>query len=360
MSRAEHLRRIERPPPDAVPATPEAFLSALGGPSWIRVPGRDRSRTRAVATLLHGNEPSGLRAVHAWLRSGAVPAVDAAFFVGSVDAALAPPGFAHRALPGAEDLNRCFVPPFEGPRGELAAEVLRALGDAEPEALVDLHNNTGESPAYGVGPASGDAEHRLVSLFAGRFVHSTLRLGALVEATRDAFPSVTIECGRAGSEAADRAALVGLSRFLEVPELWADGVDGSAVEVYVDPVRVRMHPGLRLAFGESPRGSVDLTVVEGIDRHNFESLPAGARIGWLGERGVWPLEAVGADGRDASRDLFAERDRVLETRRPLVPIMMTADPQIALSDCLFYVVRPDPPAPKSTGPDPQDTAPTPV
>ncbi len=48
-------------------------------------------------------------------------------------------------LPGARDLNRCFVPPWSGPEGELAAEALRLLREAGCEALVDLHNNTGHN-----------------------------------------------------------------------------------------------------------------------------------------------------------------------------------------------------------------------
>ena len=102
---AAKIRVFDSPSPSGVPPTAEALLRELGGPAWIRVAGRDRSRTRAVVTLIHGNEPSGLRAVHAWLRSGAQPAVNAVFFIASPAAALEPPGFAFRTLPGKLDLN---------------------------------------------------------------------------------------------------------------------------------------------------------------------------------------------------------------------------------------------------------------
>ena len=120
-SRAVPLRVVEPSRgPEPWPRGLDAFLQELGGPAWIRVPGRDASRTRVVSTLLHGNEPSGVRAIHAWLRSGARPAVDTAFFVGPVEAARVPPGFAHRTRFGHRDLNRCFLPPFPGSEGELA------------------------------------------------------------------------------------------------------------------------------------------------------------------------------------------------------------------------------------------------
>ena len=155
---ASPLRTVTPPSsPDLWPADVEGFLRQLGGPAWITVPGRDRSRCRVVSTLLHGNEPSGARAVLAWLRSGVEPAVDTVFFIGSVAAALEPPGFAHRTLFGERDLNRCFLPPFQGPEGELAREVLARIRALRPEALVDLHNTTGHTPPYGVGPRSDAA-----------------------------------------------------------------------------------------------------------------------------------------------------------------------------------------------------------
>ena len=56
-----------------LPGSVEHWLRELDRATLLRVPGRDRSRTRIVTTLLHGNEPSGVRAVHAWLCSGVAP-----------------------------------------------------------------------------------------------------------------------------------------------------------------------------------------------------------------------------------------------------------------------------------------------
>src|SRR5688572_2241480 len=46
-----------------LPASAEAWLGELQGPTAVRVPGRDGARLRVVSGLLHGNEPSGLRAI---------------------------------------------------------------------------------------------------------------------------------------------------------------------------------------------------------------------------------------------------------------------------------------------------------
>ena len=52
------------------------------------IPGRDSSRTRVLVTLSHGNEPSGVEAVHGWLQAEQVPAVNVVVILGAVQAAL--------------------------------------------------------------------------------------------------------------------------------------------------------------------------------------------------------------------------------------------------------------------------------
>jgi hypothetical protein len=325
------------PGKDEVPERIEDFLRGLGGPAVLRLPGRDRSRTRVVTTLLHGNEPSGVRAVHGLLRAGFEPAVDALFVIGSIEAALAAPGFAFRRLPDAQDLNRCFREPFAGSEGALAREVLEVLRAARPEALVDLHNNTGRSVPYGVGPAAGPAELGLVALFASRYVHSDLRLGALVEATAEEFPSVVIECGRAGDPAADGVAGVGLERFLGAVRIGE--VASPGVRVVTDPVRVEAVPGIRLAVGDGPQSEADLTVAADMDQYNFGTLRAGHTIGWVRPGSSWPLRALRGDGSDVAHSFFSIENGEVRTRREAIAIMITNDPGCAVEDCLFYVVR---------------------
>lgn len=333
------VRVIDAPRGAEVPPTVEAFLGSLGGPTLLRVAGRDRRRARALATLLHGNEPSGLRALHAWLRGEDVPAVDLVCFVANVWAARMAPGFAHRHLPGRPDWNRCFRAPFETLEGRIAHEALRLLREAAPDALLDVHNNTGHNPAYGVSVRADAASINLSALFGERLVVSDLRLGTLSEATADDFPTVTIECGRAGDPAADRAALEGLRRYAALERVETRHVAAERMQVLEEPVRVRVRSGIRFGFGDRARAELDFTISGDVDRHNFQTLLPGVPIGWVAPSAGWPVEAHGADGEEVSRDWFVLRDGLLETRRATVPIMMTTDAAVAASDCLFYVVR---------------------
>ena len=339
------LHLIDRPDPLAVPADAVAWLRELDGPTAIRVPGRDSSRLRVAVTLLHGNEPSGLRAVQAWLRSDAVPATDTLLVLGAIDAALAEPVLTTRQLPGAPDLNRVFAFPDQATKhGRFAQALLELIADPRTEALIDLHNNSGRNPAYGVIQRADPAESVLVGLFADTAVVYGLRLGALLELTADRLPSAVIECGLAGDPAADAVAHRGLQRFLGEDDL-LDRLP-PPLRVLGDPVRVEVAAGVTVAFdaeavdGRAREGSAQLLLDSAIDRLNFAAVSAGTVLGSVAAGAPWPLVARGADGRDRSRELFAVEGSRLVTLCELTPIMMTTSPAIAHSDCVFYATSP--------------------
>jgi hypothetical protein len=322
-------------PPDVrqLELEPLELLDELGGPVAFRVPGRDRSRCRGLVTLLHGNEPSGFMGLRAWLRRGEAPAIDLLCILGSIEAARRRPGFAHRMLPGQRDLNRCFHGPADDPRGRLAAEILAALDQARCETVIDLHNNTGPNPSYGVIEMLDRDRLGLVGLFTERCVVTALRLGALFEAT-DHVPSVVVECGQAGDPRADRVALEGIARYAaadHIPEPPAQA------RVYDASRRVTIRDGVRVAFAETPDSDCDVTFLPAVERYNFDCIPAGTIIGW--SRGPWPLCVTDGEGRDLSRELFEVTEGQLRARRALMPIMVTANPTVAKQDCLCYLLR---------------------
>jgi hypothetical protein len=326
----EDVRAGDVPPGEA------DLLAWLGGPSVLRVAGRDRTRARAVGALLHGNEPSGLRAVHALLRAPEPPAVDVVCFVGAVAAARTEPAFSHRMLPGRRDLNRCFRRPWDDEDGAVAREALAYLEAARPEAVVDLHNNTGHNPAYAISPHPGPLHLALASVFVSRFIHSALRIGSLMEAFAAETPAVTIECGRAGTSAADAFACERLARFAAMDRPPAAA---PRMHVFVDPMRVTLRQGATVAFAATAQAGSDLTMAGEVDRHNFTLLPPGAHIGWIAHGAPLPVEVRDACGHDVTRSLFEARDGALVTLRPIIPIMMTTNSVVAAADCLFYVVR---------------------
>lgn len=318
-----------------LPDDPDAFLDQLERPTVFRVPGRDRSRCRVVSGSLHGNEPSGLRAIHRFLSLGEPPAVDAWLFVGGVESARAEPRYSHRMLPGRRDLNRCFRPPFGDRDGKVAEQVLDLLRGARPELVVDLHNNTGQNPAYAVG---GGLDERLdlAALFCDRFVCSDLSLGTFTEAFAELAPSLTIECGRAGDPQADATAYAGLVRLMRLHQLVPARVSREHMMILEHPVRVCLRPDHTLAFADRPDPSASITLDLEIERHNFETVAEGTRFGWVSPGLPWPFEALDASGADVSMAWLEIARGELVSRRSFVPFMLTTHAEIARSDCLFY------------------------
>jgi hypothetical protein len=273
------------------------------------------------------------------MSSGAAPAVDVAFFLCSVEAALESPLLSRRSRSMGRDQNRCFLGPFEGLEGRRASALLDLIRRHSPEALIDLHNNTGHSPAYGVGMQVDAARLGITALFADRYMNSDLELGTLTEALDDRVTSVVVECGRAGDPVADATALSGLERFVMLEDLGSARKGAASVEVLWRPVRVSVPEWVTLAFGDRAAADATLTVRQDVDRHNFSTMAAGEVVGWTPVDAPWPLVATGKTGEDVSRALFVRNGTELCTRREMVPVMMTTSPEIARSDCLFYALE---------------------
>lgn len=317
--------------------TIEQFLAQFQGPTWIYFPGIDSSRCRIVTTLLHGNEPSGLHAIHQWILSSEKPATDLYCFVGSVQAAQHPPGFKCRMLPGRRDLNRCFRPPFNDEEGLVAADLLRRISSVHPEAVLDIHNTSGAGPSFAICTQLTDQHVALVSLFTDKLIITELRLGALMEYEGGDFPFVTIECGGAHDPRAHQIAWNGLRQFARKPELFNEK-RAQEIDLYRHPVRAELIQDAELAFAPAAVPGKDLTLHADLESYNFGVVKAGTELGWLGPQGLASLVIRDTLGTDHTLHFFQARNDCLVTRQDIRLFMITTNVPIALSDCLFYIV----------------------
>ncbi|WP_347136752.1 succinylglutamate desuccinylase/aspartoacylase domain-containing protein [Parahaliea mediterranea] len=319
----------------------EAFLRYLDGPSCIFLDGADSGRTRAFVTLLHGNEPSGARALFLWLKSGRQPAVNTLCIVASVTAALQPPLFSHRMLPGARDLNRCFRPPFHDEQGRLAEEILEVLRLHHPEAVIDMHNTSGSGPAFGVCTHRDRHHDALVALFTERLVVSHLGLGALMEISEHNYPTVTVEVGGRLDEDAHRLAAEGLARYLLAERVLAEEGNEHALELFLDPIRLELNAGIALTYADHAAPDADVTLLPDVERHNFGVVRPEQALGWARGDPRRLFCAQDAGGRCAVSQLVRVDGGRLYPARALKLFMVTNNPDIAQSDCLFYAVAAD-------------------
>ncbi|WP_168190263.1 succinylglutamate desuccinylase/aspartoacylase domain-containing protein [Luteithermobacter gelatinilyticus] len=329
------------PPEEELGNSLKDFLTRLGGPTWIQITGKDSSRCRGVVTLLHGNEPSGAKALFHWLKNRPVPQVTLHFLICSVRAALTPPEFSHRFLPGHADINRCFRPPYAGPEGKLAKQILHHLRQLKPEAVLDIHNTSGSGPDFAVTSHLTEQHKMLAAQLSHRLIYTGIHLGALMEAEIGA-PIITLEAGGCWDMEADRTALKAIETFGGLDTLFSPAADASTwpeIDLYAHPLRVELQFGTTLAYGPHRMPNINVTLHEDIERYNFGVTGKDVALGWLDEQGLDRFLVLDYDGRNLARELFYERDGILFTTCDLRLFMVTTQPHLALSDCLFYLVR---------------------
>ena len=327
------------PSPEDIGPTVRDFLHSLSGPCWLVLPGRDRSRSRALATLLHGNEPSGLTAIRRFVAEGSQPAVDCHILIGAVSAAAREPVFSHRVIDGHRDLNRCFRPPYDDSEGKLAKSALDYLENLGPECLLDIHNTSGSGPEFAVTTEDIPSHRVLAQLFTHRLIVTELRMGALMEIATPAMPTITVECGGASDPQAHEVAFDGIQRYFMAEDVFSHADRHSIFEIFREPLRLEFLPDTRLEYGEGPPAQADLCVPSGIENYNFGTVDSHVLLAWLGDRGLECVDVRDLKGCQRRDEFFEARGGALFAREPLRLFMATTRSDIALSDCLFYFVR---------------------
>ena len=338
MLQSSYLNYIENPNPDHFGSSIESFLKWLGKTTAILLTGKDSSKTRAVCTLLHGNEPSGTKAIYNYLKSKKIPIVDTLFIIASVEAATAVPFFSTRMIPGKRDLNRCFRPPYDDQQGQTAKAIWDLIVHIKPECLIDIHNTSGSGPAFGVAIVEDMNHIALTSLFTNDLIVTDLRLGALMELSENDVITVTIECGGAQDPASEIIAQEGLHRYLSSEYVMAETGSEYPVNIYHNPIRLETRNQGEVAYDEHPNDTAVITLPEQADKFNYGMLTKDECIGHLNKAGLSQLTAKDHLGNERLNEFFEERKGKLYARHPLKIFMMTTIPFIAKTDCLFYFI----------------------
>jgi hypothetical protein len=314
-----------------------SFLRAIERPTLIRVPGDGEQAPRAIGTLLHGDESTGLQAALRVLRRRRTYPFDLYVVVGNVEAALAPPGFAHRFLDDQEDLNRIWGIGEPTTMQRRAADgILSELRDAGLESLVDVHNNTGDNPFYAIVTQERPEVINLATLFTTTLLYWDLDAHTLMEALHDTCATIAVECGLPGRPESLAFAVDGLRRYLAAPPLDHSGIVRDH-DLLGGLRRVLVRPEVRFRFGGDLTDGLDLVLAPDGDVNNFVEVPAGHTLGRVQPGAALPLRAIDSFGLDVTDEHFAiESDRLVITQ-PTTPIMMTRTVEAARKDCLFYL-----------------------
>lgn len=332
----------KNPGPEDIGDSALEWLHKLPGPTHLHLRGADSSRCRAVATLLHGNEPSGFHAVFNLIKQQVQPAVDIHIFIPSVYAARQGPGFIYRMLPQHKDLNRCFQPPYDdSDQDKLAQALLNKLKTLDPECVIDVHNTSGSSPSFGVTTFMDGHHDALVSLFTHRMIVTDLRLGALMEISDTMMPTVTIECGGARDKDSNQMATEGLKRYMTLDNVLNHSHGTMTLEFYHNPIRVELKERGAIAFGDYNLLENGVTLLPDIEQFNFGFAGPEDSLGFISGGLSENLTAIDFEGRECIEQYFELRGEELYPRQTIKLFMVTTNPEIARRDCLFYIVEAD-------------------
>lgn len=320
--------------------TPLAFLKNINKPFWIFIEGEDQSRSRVITTLLHGNEPSGITALHKWLLFNKKPAVNMYFFIGAVRAALTEPYFSNRYLLNGQDLNRCFKSEIEGEGGALANEVLNFIYNLNPEAVIDLHDTTSPGESFAISIKDTHTHKALASIFTNKLVINHLRLGAIMEANHYGLPIVTIECGGYNDPMSVKTAYIGIERYAESEDLWHEFNTGyycDDIKVYHNTFRLEYIQDGQISFGPQLDEASDLTILNTCSNKNFNLFKQGQVFAYTKSNNLNIFKAFIDNPNDNYvSDYFIYNQGKIIVRQDITIFMLTNNPLISKNDCVCY------------------------
>ena len=330
----------------------EQFLLSMSGPTVIDVTGLNTKKHRVINTLLHGDEPSGLIALHRWLTTrdeNKLPQTNLRFIICSVEAASKSPLFSRRFIEGNKDINRCFgqVEKTQNVKNislkkkhlgcyQRANLIEQAIRDVNPEMVIDLHNASSPSPTFSISSIITTETLSLASFFCQTLILSDLHLGSLMEQDF-AYPFITIECGGSLDEQAHEVAFAGISHIASCENI--DYIHQEKnVEVIYRPLRLQTKNGINLSYAEHDEGYTGVTLKSNIEHLNFGGAQQDEMIGWIDGNGIENIQLLDKQGNNVVNEYFYTRENQLVCRHNLRIFKATNNKQAALNDCLFYVV----------------------
>jgi succinylglutamate desuccinylase len=332
--------------PHQLPESASQWLLQLLGPSKLIIKGNNASKSRVIVTLTHGNEPSGFEAVYRYLLSEQVPVCDTIVYFPNVQAAQKAPLFSHRNMLDGNDLNRCFTPTKRSSSDteQLAQLLLADIESHSPEAVLDIHNTSGDGPAFAVATQETHLHKLLIQGFTEKLIVTNLAMNSLMEQDLNC-PVVTIEAGGRQQQQSHNTAYKGLSQFLAREYLFDTSPLNqrflNSIDVLRFPHRLEIKSHATLAYAEQPQKESHITVVRDIERHNFSKTNSGELLAWC-QQNPEELFEIGHEGKQVPlQQYFLIEDDQLLCKYDMRLFMCTSNADIAKSDCLLYFIMAD-------------------
>ena len=306
----------------------------LDGPTLIHLQGKIK-QPLFVTVLQHGNEPTGWDAISAVLKKEAdkLPR-SLILLIANVTAAQ----HKQRKLEHQPDFNRCWLHSGEYTHEfqKVTTQVIEYAKKYQPFASVDLHNNTGLNPHYAAINKLDNAFFQLATLFSRIVVYFEIPECVQSNAFAQICPSVTLECGQVGENAALDHAIEYLHSCLHIHHLPEKHVTTQDMDLFHTLATIKIPSKTSFGFKKPEH---DIRFVSNLDHLNFRELTAGTLIGYYHEHAKDALRAIDEYGKDISQETFIYENGEIRLTRAFMPAMLTLDHHIIREDCLCYMME---------------------
>lgn len=332
---APHLYQTDSVPDRFLDISHEMLHTILPGPTLLELPGKLKEPL-FISILLHGNEPTGIRAVQLLLKKYANKELprSLSIFVGNIIAAKEN----LRRLEDQPDYNRIWpgteLP--ESPETKLAQQVYELMKARKVFASVDIHNNTGLNPHYACVNRLDDNFLKLAALFGRLVVHFVRPKGVQAAAFAGLCPAVTLECGRSDQQLGISHALDYLETCLHLTGFPPHALRPQDIDLFHTVAQVKIAEQTSFSFNDP---KADLLLTTEIEQMNFTEISAGTVFGTVKPKAALPVIAQDENATDVSAAFFSLQDNNLQITRPTMPSMLTLNEKVIQQDCLCYLME---------------------
>ncbi|MFQ5620524.1 MAG: succinylglutamate desuccinylase/aspartoacylase family protein [Candidatus Nanoarchaeia archaeon] len=309
-------------------------LDFLKKPTLFHVDNK-KEKTIFISGSLHGNEPTGFLVIKKLLRKYKNGEIDLPFnllcFVGNIEALAKEPMFSHRFLEGQKDLNRVWEPDTTHP---VAREVLDYIENMNIIGGVDIHNNSGNNPVYGVIVDAKEETMKFVDHLVKYQIYYDSYLPTLVhEMSRRGIPFVTVECGHRKDKSSNEH---GMGAALKTIEFFSGKKAPISNErfLYENVRRVLVDPEISVTAHDE---RADLTIRPDIEEFNFQHIPQGTPLAKTSVSHM-PIY-VDLEGKDVTEEWFVLRHGEILFKQDCWILMATSDEVVMKQDVIFYIAQ---------------------
>ncbi|MEA3430143.1 MAG: hypothetical protein U9R08_02630 [Nanoarchaeota archaeon] len=306
-------------------------LFQLEKPSIFKVKGKDSSKAVLISSLIHGNEPSGFRAILKEINSEQQYPIDVYFFIGNVASAKIEPYFSNRLIPGKQNFNRTWV---NNPQTELeltSRELLDFFKTLPLIAVLDLHSFTAQNtPPHCMTVDSKSSE--IAQKFVPYIFELDIPLGAMIEQTKD-IPSFVIECGTNNTQDADEFALKTLQRFFIEFKIKNGDNQNISKGIFSHATNIKIKQDVKIKFSDK-KEDADLTVRKDCQSLNITEVASHTIYGWGNSLDVFEMKDK--NGTVSPDTYFFIEDGKILFKKDIVPNFMATNQKIAKESGFYF------------------------